>query len=142
MRYAEDVNVILTCDDDERARDSEVFQLEQIVTANLLRKAESLGVESQVSMIARAYLDEEKAPEIRYIEQELYALPAKPYRTGNYSKASAITLVTAANLYNEAESAAAYVLRLVRDEGYRYRDIRVICNDQEVRGAILKRQLP
>ena len=155
MRYAEDVNVILTCDDDERARDSEVFQLEQIVTANLLRKAESLGVESQVSMIARAYLDEEKAPEIRYIEQELYALPAKPYRivedkpdlspkasepeTGNYSKASAITLVTAANLYNEAESAAAYVLSLVRDEGYRYRDIRVICNDQEVRGAILKR---
>lgn len=153
MRYAEDVNVILTCDDDERARDSEVFQLEQIVTANLLRKAESLGVESQVSMIARAYLDEEKAPEIRYIEQELYALPAKPYRSPSAKtnsqlnsaeqaacdKTPAITLVTAANLYNEAESAAAYVLRLVRDEGYRYRDIRVICNDQEVRGAILKR---
>lgn len=50
-----------------------------------------------------------------------------------------LTLVAAANLYNEAESAACYVLELVRDFGYRFSDIKVICNDQETRGPILKR---
>lgn len=51
----------------------------------------------------------------------------------------AVTLLAAANLYNEAESAACYVRRLVRDFGYRFSDIKLICNDQEVRGPILKR---
>ena len=52
---------------------------------------------------------------------------------------SNITLVSAAGIYNEAESAAAYVLHLVRDLGLRYRDIRLVCNDQEVRGPVVER---
>ena len=39
----------------------------------------------------------------------------------------------------EADRAAAYITELVRDKGFRYRDITVICNDMDVRGSVLRR---
>lgn len=66
---------------------------------------------------------------MRHIEKELYTMrPAVTFHSGG------ITLVEAAGIYNEAESAAAYVLSLVRDKGLRYRDIRLVCNDMENAG--------
>lgn len=50
-----------------------------------------------------------------------------------------ITLVQTSNVYAEAERAAAFITQLVRDAGFRYRDISVICNDMDVRGGVLKR---
>lgn len=49
------------------------------------------------------------------------------------------TLVQASNLYAEADRVAAHITELVRDGGYRYGDITVICNDMDVRGRILNR---
>ena len=50
-----------------------------------------------------------------------------------------ITLVCATNIYAEADRVAAHIMELVREKGYRYGDITVICNDMEVRGGVLKR---
>lgn len=52
-----------------------------------------------------------------------------------------ITLVEASNVYEEAERAALYIMKLVRDEGYRFGEIAVICNDMDVRVDILERSL-
>ena len=48
-------------------------------------------------------------------------------------------LVRASGLYKEAEVAAAEVRRLVEEEGMRYRDIALICNDTGKLGKISKR---
>ena len=45
----------------------------------------------------------------------------------------------AANPYYEAESAAAYIWHLVRDLGYRMRDIQVIANDEGAMQPIIRR---
>ena len=50
-----------------------------------------------------------------------------------------LTVVAAANPYYEAENAAAYIWHLVRDEGYRMRDIQVIANDEGVMQPIVRR---
>ncbi len=50
-----------------------------------------------------------------------------------------ITLTAASSMYAEAERAAAYILELVREKGFRYGDIVVVCNDTELRGGILRR---
>ncbi len=44
-----------------------------------------------------------------------------------------------ANQYYEAESAASYIHHLVRDKGYRYKDIVVIANDENHMQPIIKR---
>ncbi|MBE6039539.1 MAG: hypothetical protein E7219_01110 [Clostridiales bacterium] len=50
-----------------------------------------------------------------------------------------LTVVCAANPYYEAESAAAYIWHLVRDLGYRMRDIQVIANDEGAMQPIIRR---
>ena len=151
MQYAADVNLVITYDDKREARDADLFALAEAVIRNFENLAERRGIEVRKHAIPKAYTAE-RADKIQFIEQELYALPARKYARGGQSTNPAeggaseaaagtdsLTLVAAANLYNEAESAACYVLELVRDFGYRFSDIKVICNDQETRGPILKR---
>ena len=152
MQYAADVNLVLTYDDKREARDADLFALAGTVIRNFENLAERRSIEVRKRAIPKTYTAE-RADKIQFIEQELYALPARKYARGGQSTNPAeggaseaaaagtdsLTLVAAANLYNEAESAACYVLELVRDFGYRFSDIKVICNDQETRGPILKR---
>lgn len=152
MQYAADVNLVLTYDDKREARDADLFALAETVIRNFENLAERRSIEVRKRAIPKTYTAE-RADKIQLIEQELYALPARKYARGGQSTNPAeggaseaaaagtdsLTLVAAANLYNEAESAACYVLELVRDFGYRFSDIKVICNDQETRGPILKR---
>lgn len=132
MVTARDVNLVLTWD--ERGRDKDLFTLTGIVMFNAKKVAESLGVEYAVSKIPESFAYETKSRAVKHIEKELYTLPS-----GKTDCSEGITLVEAANLYNEAESAASYVLHLVRDKGLRYRDIRLVCNDTEHRKAIIER---
>ena len=152
MQYAADVNLVLTYDDKREARDADLFALAETVIRNFENLAERRSIEVRKRAIPKTYTAE-RADKIQFIEQELYALPARKYARGGQSTNPAkggaseaaaagtdsLTLVAAANLYNEAESAACYVLELVRDFDYRFSDIKVICNDQETRGPILKR---
>lgn len=151
MQYAADVNLVLIYDDKREARDADLFALAETVIRNFENLAERRSIEVRKRAIPKTYTAE-RADKIQFIEQELYALPARKYARGGQSTnpaedgaseaaaaADSLTLVAAANLYNEAESAACYVLELVRDFGYRFSDIKVICNDQETRGPILKR---
>ncbi|MGI6212425.1 MAG: PD-(D/E)XK nuclease family protein [Anaerovoracaceae bacterium] len=50
-----------------------------------------------------------------------------------------VTILRASNPEAEAESAAAFVKSLIRDEGMRYRDIALIVNDQDGTGEIVRR---
>ena len=117
---AQQLNIVMTYDDNRR--DEELFALPGLVIENLEALAEKLGVEHERRRIPESCGWEKKAEAVRHVERELYALPAR-----SSSRAEGLTLTAAANVYSEAESAAAYILHLVRDEGLRYRDIKVIC---------------
>lgn len=140
MAAAEEVSVFLTLD--RSCRDEEIFQLTAMVKSALARQAEAFGVpwrEQRVS--AAAYPAEKNCPAFETLERELYAVyrhPASECRSGR-KQGRGVFLCQAANLYSEAESAAAFILHLLRDKGLRYRDIVVICNDQSVRGSVIKR---
>ncbi|MCI8609897.1 MAG: hypothetical protein HFE73_09665 [Firmicutes bacterium] len=136
---AAQVHVVVTWD--QSCQDQELFYLTGIVMENLEKTAASVGAESRRSKIPQsspsvldAEITEKKAPAMAHIERQLYALPSRKSEDGK-----GVTLVAAAGLYNEAESAASYILYLVREQGLKYRDIRVVCNDQEIRGPIIKR---
>lgn len=128
---AVEVNVVLTYD--RQCRDAALFTLTGMVMENLQQEARAVGVESQIRSIP-AETRTARPAAIAHIERELYTLPAR-----KQADCAGIHLVAASNFYSEAESAAAYVLHLVRDRGFRYRDIRLVCNDQEVRGPIIER---
>ena len=129
---ADDVNLVLTWDD--KRSDSEIFELTTIVMHNVEAIADSMGISHSRQPIPEDFALEDKTTETKHVEKELYTMPSNKCQT-----AEGITLVEAAGIYNEIESAAAYVLQLVRDKGLRYKDIRLVCNDIEGRGAIIER---
>ncbi len=140
MAHAAEVHVLLTWD--AGGRDASLFALTELVMEALEREAAAVGVASRREALPREPADAGTAaaarnPAIAHIERELYALPARPYPHDAHCRD--IHLVAAADAYREAESAAAFVLELVRERGFRYRDIGLVCNDQSVRGPILER---
>ncbi len=140
MTYASDVNVVLTCSLKKHERDSELFDLGRLVMRNLKEAAEIRNIDHMIFSIpedVEAYQDCDKYAAVRHLEKEIYALPSRPFKGSKECRLP--VLVEASNLYNEAENAAAYVLHLIRDEGYKLGDIKIILNDQDVRGPIIKR---
>ncbi len=132
MQTADDVNLVLTWDDSKS--DREIFELTSIVMHNMEALADSLGISHSRHEIPAEFYLENKTPATSHVEKELYTMPS-----AKSLEHDGVTLVEAAGIYNEAESAAAYVLHLVRDKGLRYKDIRLVCNDMEERGPIIER---
>lgn len=120
---AKEVHIILTWD--QGGTDQSLFA----ITGRIIEKLQP----DKISQIGDEYLAL-RNPAIATLEQQLYAMPFKPSPLEE-----GITLISAANIYGEAETAACTVLQLVRDEGIRFRDILMICNDLETRGEICKR---
>ncbi len=149
MLTASEVNVVLTadcssgrgdCASAPESRDRDLFDLTRDLMSRLKALAAKNGLEYEEKPIDERFkLSEgngpgEKTPELVHLEQELYAYPNIRVPAGN-----AVTLCQAANFYAEAETAAARIVRLIREEGFRYRDILVICNDMETRASVIKR---
>lgn len=63
--------------------------------------------------------------ELQHIESHFFTYPFKEYKGENKD----IRLYKANNSYDELENVAKDILRLVRDEGYRYKDIAIVCRD-------------
>ena len=63
--------------------------------------------------------------ELQHIESHFFTYPFKPYKGENKD----IRLYKANNSYDEVENVAKDILRLVRDEAYRYNDIAIVCRD-------------
>jgi len=134
ISHAKQVNIVMTCSGP--SRDEELFLLTHHLMDVFIKMAETSDVPWETAEIPDTYLIEDKAEAVKKIEQELYALPVQPW-TGEGPQG--LTLVKAANFYSEAETAAAKVLSLVRDEGLKYNEIILICNDLDTRGTITKR---
>ena len=79
--------------------------------------------------------DQFKDRELLHLERELYAYPSRKHR----GPVNRLSIFAAANPESEVEDLAARVIGLVRDEGYRWKNIAVICNDLGSYSALIKR---
>ncbi|MEN8078903.1 helicase-exonuclease AddAB subunit AddB [Clostridioides difficile] len=66
-----------------------------------------------------------ESKELGHIEKYFFSFPFKIYK----DKCKDIRLYKANNNYSEIEWVAQDILRLVRDKGYRYKDIAVVCRE-------------
>lgn len=126
LQVSDDLNVVMTCEydgdgmpqppmDARRLTIGEgegLFDLSKYVIKQLSDMADEIGEAVSIS-------------------------PVTEIRTSAFAKQ--VALAETSNIYAEAEKAASYILTLVRDEGYQFGDIALICNDIEVRGKILER---
>lgn len=71
--------------------------------------------------------------DLRAVEENLYAFPLKSYDIEPQN----IKIYSATNIYNECEYVASEIKKLTLEKGYRYRDIAVVCRDEEMYRGIL-----
>ena len=109
----------------------DLFSLTGFVIRNLVEMAEDLNEEMTCQAITGSGRDNLWRKTMR----EISASPEEPLQ----GKDPRITAVCTSNIYAEADRAAAYILQLVREHGYRFGDIVVVCNDTGLRSGVIRR---
>jgi len=133
MLMAQEITFSLTIDPEENKRDRDLFSLPRATFAKIDGLARRHGLKTEVIPLKQGKAAKKK--ELLHLESELYAYPPKQMD----ADISGIDLFAAANPVSEIENMAAQVVSLVRDKGYRWRDIAVVCNDMENYGGLIKR---
>ena len=109
----------------------DLFSLTGFVIRNLVKMAEDLNEEVTCQAITGSVRDNLWSKTLREISvSQEDSLQGKDPR---------ITAVCTSNIYAEADRAAAYILQLVREHGYRFGDIVVVCNDTGLRSGVIRR---
>lgn len=116
------------------------FELGNNLVRALLAEGNARGIEVKLEDIPASYTLT-KSETVTRIEQGLFndeLSEAEREKNKNFVPDD-LTMVRAANPYYEAETAACYIYHLVRDLGYRMRDIQVIANDEGMMQPIIRR---
>ena len=116
------------------------FGLDERLIASLTRLGADKNADVSCEYIPASY-ESQKSETIRRMERSLWKDVLSPEEKAINAGfiPEDLTVVCAANPYYEAESAAAYVWHLVRDLGYRMREIQIIANDEGAMQPVIRR---
>ncbi len=127
LKAASHVHISLAMDADlqspENLRQTGVFHRSWETMMMLRKMAENLGIPWEIRPMARSFRSGKNA--LCLLEKNLFAHASKPEKHGD-----GIFIVEAAVRRLEAEAVASDILRLCREEGYRYRDIGVLLREE------------
>ena len=132
---ASQVSISICTDSIEESNspESDVFYSNKLTVSRILEmvKDEKLILDEPV-FLEEGYRFKNK--ELEHLEKNLYAVPYKKYE----EKPQNIKLFLANNQYSEIENVAINIIKLVRNEGYRYKDIAVITKNLDVYSNLVK----
>ncbi|HHV65163.1 MAG TPA: helicase-exonuclease AddAB subunit AddB [Peptococcaceae bacterium] len=130
LLLAKRVNISLCTDKlEERGYnpDTDIFAAVKAAYRRLVKIARESGIEIEpaVFLHGNTLLRFQTSPELSHLERNLYAYPYKTF----LKPTKDISLLAAVNIFAEIEAAARDIIRLTRDEGFRFRDIGVVARN-------------
>lgn len=139
MKCAKMVYITVTLPEKEKPDkiygEQELFYLSKTTISKLGALADEMRVKQLPHIRMQGEpLRFKQAPALAALEERIFRYPYKPYE----GEISEIELSEAQNPAKEAETAVRKIWHLVKEKGYRYRDIAVISADMEQYGDILK----
>ena len=122
VQIAKQITITICTDElhDIKNPDTDIFYSNQVTVNKLLEVAQNCNVKIEEIKLENTYRF--KSIELKHLEQNLYN--NKPTKYNKQLKN--MQLFLAKNQYSEIEEVAKNIFKLVRDEGYRYRDISII----------------
>ena len=109
-----------------------------IANKQTVQKIKDVAKEANVKMDKPVFMEKVwrfKNDELKHIEKNLYSIPYKKYENENLKN---IHLFLANNQYSEIENIAIKIVKLVKNEGYRYRDISIITKNLDTYSNLCK----
>lgn len=135
LKTAKQVNITACTDTLELQlnRDTDIFSANKETITRIIdiAKQEKIEIEKPVKL---ENLKRFKSNELKILEENLYA---KKYEKYN-KEVKDISIFLAKNQFSELENVAKQIIRLVRDNGYRYKDISVITKSIDTYSNIAK----
>ena len=124
------VNIALCMDEVISGDSSEVTDIFNSLKTTELRilnmmRDEHIGYEQPVNLNNNKNNRFKDNDELKHLEKYFFTYPFKSYK----QDVNTIRLYKANNSYDEVENVAKEILRFVRDKGYRFRDISVVCRN-------------
>lgn len=136
LAYVANQVSISICSDsinDSISPESDVFYSNKITISKIFDMVRDYELElDEPVYLEKSYRFKNK--ELQHLEKNLYAIPYKKYE----EKPENIKLFLANNQYSEIENVAINIVKLVRNENYRYRDISVITKGLDVYSNLVK----
>lgn len=122
IQLAKQVTITICTDELHNVKnpDTDIFYSNQITVNKLLEVAKETETKIEEINLTETYRF--KTKELNHLEKNLYENRYKKYE----NKVENIQLFLAKNQYSEIEEVAKNILKLVRDENFRYRDISII----------------
>ena len=116
------------------------FGLDERLISSLTGPGADNGIDVSFEVIPPVY-ESQKSETIKRMEKYLWRDVLSPEERAENAGfvPDDLTVVCAANPYYEAESAAAYVWHLIRDLGYKMREIQLIANDEGAMQPVIRR---
>lgn len=107
--------------------ETDLFDMSRKMAGKLKNLASEQGIKirEDVVLSARPLPRFLKAPSLDYLERTIFRYPYRPYR----GEPEGIRLVQAENPADEIDFVINRIHQLVRKDGYRYREIAVVCGD-------------
>ena len=129
-KKCKEVNIALCMDEVSSGDDSEVTDIFNSLKTTELRilnmmRDEHIGYEKPVNLNDNKNNRFKYNHELKHLEKYFFTYPSKSYK----QDVNTIRLYKANNSYDEVENVAKEILRFVRDKGYRFRDISVVCRN-------------
>lgn len=123
------INITLCSDNfmDNNDEDTDIFDAIKNTENKILKimKEDNIGYIEPIDLNKRDPYRFKNSDTLKHIERHFFAYPFKVYK----DKVNDVRIYKANNNYSEVEWVANDILRLVRDQGYRYKDIAVVCRE-------------
>ena len=135
LEKAYKVTILITSDELYKTKDAsnDIFYTNKETISKILKiaKANNIKIEEPVK---QEEIYRFKNKELNHIEENLYNFPYKKFN----EDVTNLKLFLANNQYSEVENIARTIVKLVRDEGYRYRDIAIITKNIDTYSNLCK----
>ena len=134
IKKAKQVTITICIDElhDIKNQDTDIFYSNLITVNKLLDIAKECEIKVEEIKLTETYRF--KTKELKHLEQNLYENRYKKYT----DKVENIQLFLAKNQYSEIEETAKTILKLVRDNNYRYKDIAIITKNIETYSSLAR----
>ncbi len=127
-KHCKTINITLCINsNDSKNNETDIFNVIKNTENKILRAMEEnhIGYMEPIDLNKETPYRFKKNKELAYLEKHFFSYPFKSYD----KKLNSIRVYKANNNYSEIQWVAEDILRLVRDKGYRYKDIAIVCRD-------------
>lgn len=136
LKQAKEITVTVNTDnfDSTKTPDVDLFYSNKQSAKTIIDMARNIGIENIETIKIENKKNRFKNKELQHIENNLFSTNMKKYE----DRIENIELFLAENQYSEIEHVADRIQKLVREDGYLYRDIGIITKNLDVYSSLCK----